>query len=56
MIPFSNGDREQFAQLIGYSVGGFGDLSYVSDEAYLVARAEAEGLLEDAKAKGTVGG
>lgn len=29
---FSDDDREQFAQLIGYSVGGFLDLSYVSDE------------------------
>lgn len=34
LIPFSREDREQFAQLIGYSVSGFGELSYVSDEAY----------------------
>lgn len=34
LIPFSNEDREQFAQLIGYSICGFGDLSYVSDETY----------------------
>jgi hypothetical protein len=27
-------DRVQLAQLIGYSVSGFGELSYVSDEAY----------------------
>lgn len=27
-------DREQFAQLIGYSHSGFGDLSYASDETY----------------------
>ncbi len=27
-------DREQFAQLIGYSVSGFGELSYVRDETY----------------------
>lgn len=26
----SDEDREQFAQLIGYSVSGFGDLSYAS--------------------------
>ena len=26
--------QEQFAQLIGYSQCGFGELSYVSDEAY----------------------
>jgi len=29
---FSQEDREQFAQLIGYSLSGFGELSYVSDE------------------------
>lgn len=35
---FDDADREQFAQLIGYSVGGFSELSYVSDETY--ARAD----------------
>lgn len=30
-------DWEQFAQLIGYSVSGFGELSYVSDESYQTA-------------------
>lgn len=34
MMPFSDEDRAQFAQLIGYSVSGWGDLSYVSDERY----------------------
>ncbi len=33
-MPFNNEDREQFAQLIGYSLCGFGELSYVSDETY----------------------
>jgi len=33
-MSFSDEDREQFAQLIGYSLSGFGDLSYVSDETY----------------------
>ena len=33
LIPFSNEDREQFMQLIGYSVSGFGDISYVSEAA-----------------------
>ncbi len=33
-LPFSQNDREQFAQLIGYSLSGFGDLSYVSDRTY----------------------
>jgi hypothetical protein len=31
-IPFSQEDREQFAQLIGYSVGGALSLPYMSDE------------------------
>ncbi len=36
-LTFSDEDREQFAQLIGYSISGFGELSYVSDEAYYKA-------------------
>lgn len=32
---FSQEDREQFAQLIGYSLGGYDDLKYVSDETRL---------------------
>lgn len=35
---FSDEDHMQFAQLIGYSVSGFGDLSYASDE--VVAEAD----------------
>lgn len=31
---FSNEDAEQFAQLIGYSLGGFSELSYVSNSTY----------------------
>lgn len=34
---FSREDYEQFAQLIGYSVSGFSDLSYVSDETLELA-------------------
>jgi hypothetical protein len=30
-MPFSVEDRVQFAQLIGYSVSGFSELSYVPD-------------------------
>lgn len=41
VLPFSDEDRVQFAQLIGYSLCGFGDLSYVSDEAYAAAEALA---------------
>ena len=31
-MDFSNDDRMQFAQLIGYSVSGFGELSYCDEE------------------------
>jgi hypothetical protein len=37
-------DAEQFAQLIGYSLSGFGELSYVSDEAYDSAAEAAEDI------------
>ena len=33
-VQCSNEDREQFAQLIGYSLHGFGGLPYVSTETY----------------------
>lgn len=33
-------DREQFAQLIGYSLSGFADLSYVSNKTYNAADAQ----------------
>lgn len=33
-IGFEREEWEQFAQLIGYSLSGFGTLSYVSDEVY----------------------
>jgi hypothetical protein len=34
LLPFSNEDRVQFAQLIGYSLNGFGELPYVSDKVW----------------------
>lgn len=34
MLDFSNEDRQQFAQLLGYSVSGYSDLSYVDSYAY----------------------
>lgn len=37
VLEFSQEDREQFAQLIGYSFDGFGELSYVSDATYNAA-------------------
>lgn len=37
---FSSEDREQFAQLIGYSLRGFSELSYVSDKTYTAAESQ----------------
>ena len=34
MLAFDESDRQQFAQLIGYSLHGFSELSYVDDEVY----------------------
>jgi uncharacterized protein YceH (UPF0502 family) len=46
-LDFSDDDRQQFAQLIGYSLDGYGSLaSYVSDEAYTAAAHMADGLDE----------
>lgn len=46
-MSFTDDDRQQFAQLIGYSLSGYGSLSsYVSDEAYSAAAHMAEGLDE----------
>ncbi len=39
-LDFSKEDREQFAQLIGFSLSGFGDLPYVTDETYERAAAQ----------------
>lgn len=47
-MPFKREDFEQLAQLIGYSVSGFGDLSYASDEVVEAADKEASRLLERA--------
>lgn len=45
----SDADREQFAQLIGYSVSGFGDLSYARRKTVRKADARAEKLIEKGK-------
>lgn len=45
LLGFSQEDREQFAQLIGYSVSGFRDLSYVSTETACKAAALADALV-----------
>ncbi len=45
--PFSNDDRAQFAQLIGYSLSGYSELSYVSDALYERAATCAPGGFGD---------
>jgi len=45
-MDFTDEDRQQFAQLIGYSVSGYGSLNYVSDEAYEAAEQAAHGIKE----------
>lgn len=44
-LNFTDEDREQFAQLIGYSVSGYHELSYVSDESAAKASALANEIL-----------
>lgn len=46
---FPQEDWEQFAQLIGYSVAGYGTLSYVSDRTYAMACRRADKLLRAAE-------
>lgn len=41
-MGFSDEDREQLAQLVGYSVSGYGDLSYVSKKSVRKADRRAE--------------
>lgn len=41
-MNFDSDDRNQFAQLIGYSVDGFGELSYADPEIVADADAEAD--------------
>lgn len=42
---FSNADQQHFAQLISYSIGGYGELSYVGDASYQQAEVIADFLL-----------
>jgi len=47
-LTFSKEDRQQFAQLIGYSLSGYSSLSYVDNESYETAeKIFNEGLSED---------
>lgn len=45
---FPDEDSVQFAQLIGYSLSGYSELSYVSDDDYgAAAKMAEEGMTED---------
>lgn len=44
---FSAEDRMQFAQLIGYSLSGFGTLSYVSNDVYEAASLMQHRVLDE---------
>ena len=44
----SQEDREQFAQLIGYSISGYHELSYVSDASAAMASAHARAIMPGA--------
>lgn len=52
ILPFDAEDREQLAQLIGYSVSGYAELSYVSSKSYAEAKAKSEELLAPRKKRG----
>jgi hypothetical protein len=47
-MNFSKEDHIQLAQLIGYSLSGYGDLSYVDDDSYGAAVKMSKGKSEDA--------
>lgn len=47
-MNFSKEDHMQLAQLIGYSLSGYSELSYVDDDSYGAATKMAEGKSEDA--------
>jgi hypothetical protein len=51
VMNFSREDREQFAQLIGYSLSGFSELSYVSNETYEAADCMARNGVTEEQAR-----
>lgn len=50
-LDFPKEDRQQFSQLIGYSLSGYGELSYVDDETYMTAEAMAEQEITETQAR-----
>ena len=53
VMEFGQEDRQQFYQLIGYSVGGYADLGEVSDESYAQALAAIRALKEGGEGAAT---
>jgi hypothetical protein len=51
VMQFDQNDREQFAQLIGYSLCGFSELSYVRNETYETAANMAGTEISEDKAR-----
>ena len=51
LMNFTQEDREQFAQLIGYSLSGFGELSYVSSDTYDTAEMMKEEDISELEAR-----
>ena len=47
LMDFTRQEHMQFAQLIGYSLSGFSDLSYVDDETFEAACHMASGATEE---------
>lgn len=47
MMPFDDEDWRQFAQLIGYSVSGYGDLSYADEKSVAKADRKVNKLLRE---------
>jgi len=52
LMPFSKDDRQQFAQLIGYSVCGYCELSYLDPDIADEAWEEMERLGEESRQSG----
>jgi hypothetical protein len=50
-LRFSDADYQQFAQLIGYSVSGYGELNYASDESVREADEIARRLWDETHAQ-----
>lgn len=44
---YTREEHQQLAQLIGYSFRGYGELSYVDDDAYNAAAAMVDGMTEE---------